>query len=727
MDRRTMIYNARSAWVALLFLMLAGAHDHLLADTQFPLDAKRILFLGDSITHSGGYVTWIETQLRLQGVDPLPEIVNIGLSSETCSGLSEPDHPFPRPDVHERLDRALAKVKPDVVVACYGMNDGIYYPFGEERFKAYQDGVNRLIEKVHATGAKIIVMTPPPFDPVPIRDKGKLKPAGEDKYAYFAMYESYDDVLARYGKWVMEQKDRVEMVIDLHTPLTDYVVEKRKANPKFTLSPDGIHPNAEGHRLLGKTILHAWGIPSATEPGDDLLKLMSQRTRLLHDSWLSHVGHKRPGVKKGLPLDQALAKAKELEKQIAPLIQKAQQPTSSSRDSAGGKMFQVHYPAMAEPGQLRLSVDYYLWIPTGAKRLRGVIVHQHGCGDGASSAGQTAADDLHWQALARKWDCALMGSRYEPRSDVNCRLWCDPRNGSGDRFLESLSHFAEASGHGELKSVPWCLWGHSGGGFWASLMQTKYPKRIVAIWLRSGTAFGYWTNGDVEAPEIPEAAYQVPVVGNPGLKEKDHERFHRAWDGLAAMQKAYQAEGAFFEFAPDPLTGHQCGDSRYLAIPYFDFWLRHRLPNAGNDKHSLGAVAAALEDWRKIMAPKLKEYCETGAVADQTPPPAPREVSAKPNDEGGVTITWSADADFESGVRCFIIERDGKPIGQVPEEPVGRFGRPLFQRMSYHDTPELPLPKMRFVDKDAPRKELPTYTVRTVNSVELKSKPTASR
>ena len=112
------------------------------ADDSFPLTAQRILFLGDSITNSGYYVADIETQLRIQGVDPMPELVNIGLPSETCTGLSEPDHPFPRPDVHERLDRALAKVKPDVVVACYGMNDGIYYPFSNERFKAYQDGIN---------------------------------------------------------------------------------------------------------------------------------------------------------------------------------------------------------------------------------------------------------------------------------------------------------------------------------------------------------------------------------------------------------------------------------------------------------------------------------------------------------------------------------------------------------------------------------------------------------
>ena len=83
----------------------------------FPLKAKRILFLGDSITHAGGYVAWIETQCRLQGVSPMPTFYNVGLSSETCSGQSEPAHPFPRPDVHERLDRVLKRIRPDVVIS----------------------------------------------------------------------------------------------------------------------------------------------------------------------------------------------------------------------------------------------------------------------------------------------------------------------------------------------------------------------------------------------------------------------------------------------------------------------------------------------------------------------------------------------------------------------------------------------------------------------------------
>ena len=91
------------------FLCLTSLAPRLAAEDYSPLSAKRILFLGDSITHAGGYISLIEAQLIANGVASRPEMINLGLPSETCSGLSEPDHPFPRPDVHERLDRALAK------------------------------------------------------------------------------------------------------------------------------------------------------------------------------------------------------------------------------------------------------------------------------------------------------------------------------------------------------------------------------------------------------------------------------------------------------------------------------------------------------------------------------------------------------------------------------------------------------------------------------------------
>jgi len=123
----------------------------------------------------------------------------------------------------------------------------------------------------------------------------------------------------------------------------------------------------------------------------------------------------------------------------------------------------------------------------------------------------------------------------------------------------------------------------------------------------------------------------------------------------------------------------------------------------------------------------VAEYVRDGSTADSTPPPAPTKVTAVRQNDGTIRIDWEAEADFESGIAGFVILRGDQEIGRLPEKPIGRFGRPLFQTMSYHDTPEQPLPAMSFVDRTAPPNAEPIYKVRTINSVGLQSPPTASR
>lgn len=425
---------------------------------------------------------------------------------------------------------------------------------------------------------------------------------------------------------------------------------------------------------------------------------------------------------------------------------------SSGTAFAEGRYFEVEYPPSEQPGELIYGVTYTVWIPEGVAKLRGVIVHQHGCGTGACQGGATAAYDLHWQALAQKWDCALLGPSYHQIDGQDCRKWCDPRNGSEKTFLKALAELGAKSQHPELDAVPWCLWGHSGGGFWASLMQTAHPNRIVAIWFRSGTAFATWEKGEIPKPEIPAAAYDIPMMLNPGVKERDDKRFAGAWTGSLAMLDAYREKNALVGFAPDPRTGHECGDSRYMAIPFFDECLALRLPEQGSatqtlrriDKSQawlaplLGDRAVAAKDFEGMLGQSVwlpnervakvwEEYVKTGALSDTTPPPAPTHVTltVKPNEP--LELTWDCAADFESGLTAFVIQRDGKEIGQVPEKPLGKFGRPLFQSMSYHDTPEKPLPQMKFLDKDAQPGARHEYRVIAVNSVGLHSEPSATK
>ncbi len=276
----------------------------------------RIVFLGDSITAAGHYVAMLEAQLRIQRADRHWQIINVALPSEGCTGLSEPDHPFPRPNIHERLQRILEKTKPHLVVACYGMNDAIYSPYSPERFEKYQHGIKRLIAEVKATGAKLVLLTPPAFDPEPLRKRGKLLPAGAPKYAWSAIYEDYAEVIDRYAQWIMTLADEVDQVIDVHTPIRTYSEQQRKKHPDFAMSADGVHLNHIGHAILARTITDAWGMDSEVVIDPALLKPVESNLALMHAAWLSDIGHKRPSVKPGLPLEQASKEAELFQRQI---------------------------------------------------------------------------------------------------------------------------------------------------------------------------------------------------------------------------------------------------------------------------------------------------------------------------------------------------------------------------------------------------------------------------
>jgi hypothetical protein len=439
---------------------------------------------------------------------------------------------------------------------------------------------------------------------------------------------------------------------------------------------------------------------------------------------------------------------------------------SLKREHGPGQYLKIDYPASTASNELQVAVTYTLWIPDGVKTLRGIIVHQHGAGTTASIEGSTAAYDLHWQALAKKWDCALWGSSYHVQNekiDISpgaSELWFDPRRGSEKTFLKALADFAAKSGHSEMDKIPWALWGHSGGGIWSDVMTTLHPDRVVAVWMRSGSALMFLTHPEFLRPDVPAAMYAIPMMTNPGVKEKpklnpdapdnrtELEKMKGPWLGNIATFKEYRAKGGLIGFAPDPRTGHECGDSRYLAIPFLDACLAMRLPDKGGKKlkpmdTSKAWLAPLFGDEAKpaaefkgnaneavwlpneTVAKAWMEYVKTGATSDTTPPPAPLKVKALPKGEQGTEITWSAEADFESGIQQFIVMRDGQELANVPEKPIGKFGRPLFQSMTYHDTPSQPMPEMRYVDASAKPGEKHHYSVITVNSAGLRSEPSA--
>jgi lysophospholipase L1-like esterase len=266
-------------------------------------DGPRILFLGDSITYDGRWPTLVESALRSTEKFKDAEIVNMGLPSETVSGLSEEGHAsgkFPRPDLHERLGRVLPAFKPTLVIACYGMNDGIYLPPDPARDQAYQKGIARLHDEATKAGARIIFLTPP------LHRADKPSP---DR-------ARYDAVLDHFASW-LTARNHPWAAIDIRPALRASIAAAKAKNPAFVYAADDIHPGDEGHRFIAEAACAGlW--PLLELPGQprfadgQSFRILKERHDLLKHAWLTATKHQRPGIPAGQPLETANARAKEL-------------------------------------------------------------------------------------------------------------------------------------------------------------------------------------------------------------------------------------------------------------------------------------------------------------------------------------------------------------------------------------------------------------------------------
>src|SRR5262245_38460615 len=70
------------------------------------------------------------------------------------------------------------------------------------------------------------------------------------------------------------------------------------------------------------------------------------------------------------------------------------------------------------------------------------------------------------------------------------------------------------------------------------------------------------------------------------------------------------------------------------------------------------------------------QYVKVSAVTDVTPPSAPTNLQIIGNE-----LSWEAEADLESGLASFIIERDGQFLANLPEQGKNPYGRPVFQNL----------------------------------------------
>lgn len=197
------------------------------------MQKKKVVFFGDSITQAGvgptGYITVLQQMLQQKGKDKTWELVGAGIGGNKVY------------DLYLRLEDDVLSKKPDLVFIYVGINDVWHkrsHGTGTDADK-FERFYNRLIDKIQAAGAKVIICTPTVI--------------GEKK----DFVNELDGDLNKYADIIRQiaRNKNVELV-DLRKATVEYISKNNPDNKvSGVLTTDGVHMNETGNRFLAEQFL----------------------------------------------------------------------------------------------------------------------------------------------------------------------------------------------------------------------------------------------------------------------------------------------------------------------------------------------------------------------------------------------------------------------------------------------------------------------------------------
>ncbi len=375
-----------------------------------------------------------------------------------------------------------------------------------------------------------------------------------------------------------------------------------------------------------------------------------------------------------------------------------------------GTVIQFTVPHLPNSPGMIADGQYYCWLPDGNGPYRAIICHLHGCN--MEGTAPSFMNDVWWTTLAKKYHAVFIAPYYNSGADnITCRNWCYPDQGRSDlNWVAAVDTLANRAKHPEISTIPWCLWGHSGGSWWVGVVTNEYPERVCATVQKS-----YCTN------MTNPLAYKVPVLHQDGGPRDVVTNDACFLDG--------RSHNAPWAHGVDPGVGHDCANSRELAIPWFDMMMTMRLPDSAGAPASMMKPVDTTTEWfgdmtthaiaplasftgnlqtacwfpNSRMASLWRTFCiwpgGAGQVKDSTPPPAPYTVTGTYSNRS-ISINWDCDADLESGIKTFCIYRNGTLLKTLTyTASSGYLGTTGFQEYGFGDDPTpSPAPAMTYTD-----------------------------
>ncbi|SEW53760.1 SGNH/GDSL hydrolase family protein [Chitinophaga arvensicola] len=205
----------------------------------------RVIFVGNSITEAGAYVSYIYLYYMTHFPGKKIVIMNGGIGGDKAS------------DIYRRLDYDILAKKPNVLVLTFGMNDTGYFEFNNpdadktaaERVAASQRSYQQIEQRLLKLPAiQKIMMSSPPYDET-AKFSGNMFP-GKTK----AMLEviRFQEAAARKNNWAFT---------DLFRPMSALNQQLQQKDSTFTIiGPDRIHPGNAGHLVMASLFLKSQGL-----------------------------------------------------------------------------------------------------------------------------------------------------------------------------------------------------------------------------------------------------------------------------------------------------------------------------------------------------------------------------------------------------------------------------------------------------------------------------------
>lgn len=200
----------------------------------------RVVFLGDSITEAQLFTNYIENYVSCRYPELGVTFYNAGWVGDTAHGGLQ------------RLHRDVVALRPTLAIICYGMNDGAFAKPSDAAIARFTSAMKNILRRLKANRARIVLMTPP-FADTSVNPRLAAVDYSRTTLRAFA------DAMVRIG--------RTEKcpVADIHKLMTEINQKGRAADPKFSLTTDGIHPNPAGHLVMAFAALNALGVPPRRE------------------------------------------------------------------------------------------------------------------------------------------------------------------------------------------------------------------------------------------------------------------------------------------------------------------------------------------------------------------------------------------------------------------------------------------------------------------------------